>query len=81
MSISISSSVTPAASASSASSASVPQEIQQNTNRSSDTVKLSASQQVHQLYEQGQKVSQIAFNLNLTVDTVNSYLGISAATT
>ncbi len=41
------------------------------------TVKLSQSQQVYQLYNQGQRVSQIAANLSLSVTAVNSYLGIA----
>jgi DNA-binding NarL/FixJ family response regulator len=55
------------------------QKPQQTTNDSEDTVKLSESQQVVQLYQQGQQVSQIASSLSLTVDTVNSYLGIANA--
>jgi len=46
---------------------------------SADTVKPSESQQVTQLYNQGQAVSQIASNLNLTVSAVNGYLGITAS--
>jgi DNA-binding NarL/FixJ family response regulator len=34
---------------------------------------------VYQLYNQGQQVSQIAASLSLPVETVNNYLGISAA--
>ena len=41
------------------------------------TVKLSQSQQVYKLYNQGQRVSQIAANLSLSVTAVNSYLGIA----
>jgi DNA-binding NarL/FixJ family response regulator len=41
------------------------------------TVRLSQSQQVYQLYNQGQGVSQIAANLSLSVTAVNSYLGIA----
>ena len=44
-----------------------------------DTVTLSASQQVHQLYQQGQGLSQIAVSLGMSIDTVNSYLNISSA--
>lgn len=43
-----------------------------------DTVQLSESQQVYQLYNQGQRVSQIATSLRLTVEAVNSYLGITS---
>jgi len=79
MSISISNSFSPTsfAAANSYSNSAAAQRIQQPTNDSADTVKLSESQQVVQLYQQGQQVSQIASSLSLTVDTVNSYLGIS----
>lgn len=53
------------------------QNTQPTTNESADTVKLTESQQVVQLYQQGQKVSQIASSLSLTEAAVNSYLGIS----
>jgi DNA-binding NarL/FixJ family response regulator len=81
MSISISSSLSPAsvAAANAYSNSAAAQRIQPTTNDSADTVKLSESQQVHQLYDQGQQVSQIATSLSLPVDTVNSYLGISSA--
>jgi DNA-binding NarL/FixJ family response regulator len=42
-------------------------------------VRLSESQQVYQLYNQGQQVSQIATSLSLPVETVNNYLGITAS--
>jgi DNA-binding CsgD family transcriptional regulator len=45
-----------------------------------DTVKLTVAQQVYDLYIQGQTVPQIATGLNLTVELVNSYLGLSATT-
>ncbi len=51
---------------------------QQAVNNSGDTVQLSEVQQVYQLYNQGQTVSQIATSLSLPVDTVNNYLNISA---
>ncbi len=38
---------------------------------------VSESEQVVQLYNQGQQVSQIASSLALPVETVNLYLGIS----
>jgi DNA-binding NarL/FixJ family response regulator len=81
MSISISSSFSPTSFAAANSSANLAaaQKTQPTTNDSADTVKLSESQQVVQLYQQGQQVSQIASSLSLTVDTVNSYLGISDA--
>jgi DNA-binding NarL/FixJ family response regulator len=62
-----------------ASNSAATQKIQLPANDSADTVKLSESQQVVQLYQQGQQVSQIASSLSLTVETVNSYLGISGA--
>lgn len=39
-----------------------------------DTVQLSEAQQVYQLYNQGQTVSQIASSLSLSVSEVNIYL-------
>lgn len=45
---------------------------------SSDTVTLTEAQRVFQLYTQGQTVTEIASSLSLTVDLVNSYLGISS---
>jgi hypothetical protein len=42
-------------------------------------VTLSQSQQVTQLYQQGQQVPQIASTLSLPVELVNSYLGITSA--
>ena len=82
MSISISNSVSTAslAAANSASDSVPAPHIQQTTSTPADTIKLSESQQIHQLYNQGQKVSQIAFSLNITVEAVNSYLGIPNAT-
>jgi DNA-binding NarL/FixJ family response regulator len=55
------------------------QQVQKTTDDSAAVVKLSESQQVVQLHRQGQLASQIASNLSLTVDVVNSYLGISSA--
>jgi DNA-binding NarL/FixJ family response regulator len=43
-----------------------------------DTVQLTEAQQVYQLYNQGQRVSQIASSLSLTESAVNSYLSLSA---
>lgn len=43
-----------------------------------DVVELAESQQVYQLYNQGQRISDIATTLRLSVEAVNSYLGISA---
>jgi len=47
-------------------------------NAGGDTVQLTEAQQVYQLYNQGQRVSQIATNLSLTQAAVNSYLNLSA---
>jgi DNA-binding NarL/FixJ family response regulator len=47
-------------------------------NAGGDTVQLTEAQQVYQLYNQGQRVSQIAANLSLTQAAVNSYLNLSA---
>jgi len=82
MTISISNSLaaTSLAAANSSSNAAPAARTQQTTSAPADTVKLSESQQIHQLYNQGQKVSQIAFSLNITVEAVNSYLGIPNAT-
>jgi DNA-binding NarL/FixJ family response regulator len=79
MGISISSSLSPAsfAATNSYSNSAAAQKIQQPANDSADTVKLSESQQVIRLYQQGQQVSQIASSLSLTVDSVNNYLNIS----
>jgi DNA-binding NarL/FixJ family response regulator len=82
MSISVSNSLSTEslAAANSSSDASPAPKTQAATNATTDTIKLSESQQIHQLYNEGQKVSQIAFNLNITVEAVNSYLGIRNAT-
>jgi hypothetical protein len=44
-----------------------------------DTVKLTESEQVQQLLQQGDSVSQIAAGLSLSTTIVDSYLGIQAA--
>jgi DNA-binding NarL/FixJ family response regulator len=81
MSISISSSLPAAAVAATNSSAqSAAAQSTQQKQPQADTVRLSESQQVYQLYNQGQRISQIAANLSLTVSAVNSYLGISDTT-
>lgn len=69
-----------AANSSSTSAAAQPAQptAQPTANGSAYTVTLSEAQQVYNLYNQGQAVSQIASNLSLTVDAVNSYLGITA---
>jgi len=80
MSISISNSPLPAsvAAVNAYSNPAPPQRTQAATNNS-DTVTLSQSQQVTQLYQQGQQVLQIASTLSLPVELVNSYLGITTA--
>jgi DNA-binding NarL/FixJ family response regulator len=45
-----------------------------------DHVNLSETQQVYQLYNQGRSTAQIAANLNMTVEAVNSYLFIANST-
>jgi hypothetical protein len=45
-------------------------------NSGGDTVQLTVAQQVYQLYNQGQKVSEIASALSLSVAAVNSYLNL-----
>lgn len=44
-----------------------------------DTVQLTVAQQVYQLYNQGQQVSQIATSLSLSESQVNSYLNVSGS--
>jgi DNA-binding transcriptional regulator LsrR (DeoR family) len=41
-------------------------------------VQLTAAQQVYQLYNQGQTVSQIASSLSLTEAVVNGYLNVTS---
>jgi DNA-binding NarL/FixJ family response regulator len=53
------------------------QQVQQPVGNSGDTVTLTEAQQVYNLYDQGQSVSQIATSLSLTVSMVNNYLGIT----
>jgi DNA-binding NarL/FixJ family response regulator len=55
------------------------QQTQATPVQTADTVRLSESQQVHQLYNQGQQISQIAFTLRLTVEAVYGYLGITSS--
>jgi DNA-binding NarL/FixJ family response regulator len=47
-------------------------------NAAGDTVQLTEAQQVYQLYNQGQTVSQIASSLSLTEAVVNGYLNVSS---
>ena len=77
MSISISPATAALAAANPAPNTAPAQRVQQPANNGGDTVKLTESQQVYQLYNQGQTVSQIANNLSLAVSAVNSYLNIS----
>jgi DNA-binding CsgD family transcriptional regulator len=72
-------SVNAASAASSNSANSTVAQSTQTAASSGDTVTLSPSQQVHQLYQQGQAVPQIAVALDLSIETVNSYLNISSA--
>jgi DNA-binding NarL/FixJ family response regulator len=80
MSISISSSLSAAspAVANPSSNRAATQTVQQPAGNSRDTVRLSESQQVYQLYHQGRTVSQIASSLSLPVDLVNGYLNIAS---
>jgi DNA-binding NarL/FixJ family response regulator len=55
----------------------VQQPAQQPASASSDTVTLTEAQQVYNLYNQGQTVTQISSSLALPVSTVNNYLGIT----
>lgn len=84
MSISVSSALATASVGANSPSTATAQRVQQPTNQqtasSADTVRLTEAQQVYQLYNQGQPISQIASNLSLTVTAVNSYLGNSGST-
>ena len=75
--ISSSLSVASLAATPSANTSTATQKVQQPANTAGDTVKLTVSQQVYQLYNQGQTVTQIANSLSLTVGTVNNYLNIT----
>jgi DNA-binding CsgD family transcriptional regulator len=72
-------SVNAASAASSNSANSAVAQATQTATSAGDTVTLSAAQQAHQLYHQGQAISQIAVALGLSIETVNSYLNISSA--
>jgi DNA-binding CsgD family transcriptional regulator len=65
----------PAANASSNAAAAQP--AQTVANVATDTVQLTEAQQVYQLFNQGQSVSQISSSLGLSVASVNGYLNIS----
>ncbi len=75
MSISISSALAIPVAAATTSIAAPARAPQPTAAASADTVRLSEAQQVYQLYNLGQPISQIAANLNLSVDAVNLYLG------
>jgi len=80
MSVAISSSLstTPYDAANSSATSAGNRNPQPTANDSRDSVRLSESQQVYQLYNQGQRISQIATTLSLPVAIVNNYLGIAA---
>jgi len=80
MSISIPSTLSTAspAAVNSSSTSPAPQQVQQPTKTSEDTVTLTEAQRVYLLHIQGQTVPQIATSLRLTVNIVNNYLGISS---
>ncbi|MFZ0958434.1 MAG: hypothetical protein WAN60_18980 [Candidatus Sulfotelmatobacter sp.] len=63
--------------ANASSNAAAAQPAQADTNAATDTVQLTEAQQVYQLFNQGQSVSQISSSLGLSVASVNSYLNIS----
>ncbi len=81
MSISISSSIPTAsyAAANATSTTPAPQPAPTTASSPAYVVRLTEAQQVYQLNQQGQTVSQIAGNLSLTVSAVNSYLGVTTA--
>jgi len=81
MSISISNTLaTPASdTANSYSNTATARQVQPTAGNAADTVRISESQQVYQLYRQGKTVSQIATSLSLPPELVNNYLGISSA--
>lgn len=82
MSTSISSSLPngPSAAANASSTAAPAPKAQPAPAVAADTVQLTEAQQVYQLYNQGQRVSQIATSLNLTQKAVDSYLNLSNTT-
>jgi len=53
------------------------QASQVNANQIADVVELTQSEQAQQLYNQGQTVPQIAFNLKSSIQAIESYLNIS----
>jgi DNA-binding NarL/FixJ family response regulator len=54
-----------------------PEQQQPPANQPTDTIQLTEAQLVYRLYNQGQQVPEIAGTLDLTVEAVNSYLGLS----
>jgi hypothetical protein len=50
----------------------------QPTHAIASICRVSVTGKVHQLLTQGQRVSQVAFSLRLTVEAVNGYLGITS---
>ena len=78
ISIASSLSIASSAAANSSSTSAAARTPQPTQNNAGDTVTLTESEQVYQLYNQGQQVSQIATNLSLPVEIVNNYLGIAA---
>jgi len=81
MGISISSPLSTAsvAAANASSTSAAARTPQPATNNPAYKVTLTEAQQVYQLYNQGQPVSQIATSLSLTQSAVNNYLGIAGA--
>jgi len=81
MGISISSPLSTAsvAAANASSTSAAARTPQPSTNNPAYKVTLTEAQQVYQLYNQGQPVSQIATSLSLTQSAVNNYLGIAGA--
>jgi len=79
MGISISSALATASLAAADAAPAAVQKLQPTTTNSADTVTLTEAERVYQLYNQGQNVGQIAFSLSLPMQAVNSYLGISTA--
>lgn len=73
----ISSAAVAAGNAPTAAAQAVRPQVQPPSNNSGDTLTLTVAEQVYQLYNQGQQVSQIATSLSLPVSAVNNYLGIT----
>jgi DNA-binding NarL/FixJ family response regulator len=78
MSISVSSLLSTAsvAAANASSTSAANRTPQPTTNDPAYKVTLTEAQQVYQLYDRGQPISQIATSLSLTQSAVNNYLGI-----